>query len=235
MSDSLKALLDQLVLTLRHGRIDQSFDLVQSWLKTARPGQLTALVNACPEQVRPRLTTLLRDVISGFPDVLFGCPILIHAAPDVELDEPAPPCLWLPSLDASEHQPCDGLRFEGWLSTDAELPVSLLPGPFKPTVPVPWRTSTSSVALFRHDHTRCAEESIDIPAEWWANLFRSTPGKVRLLGRMLLPYPDALEAARELQAAARGESLPGSGAFLRDCDWARDSGLTFAAECARQF
>ena len=120
MSDSLEALLDKLLFTLRHGRIDQSVDLVQAWLKTARPGQVTALAKACPEQVRPQLTTLLRDVVSGFPDVLFGCPILIHAVPDIELDEPAPPCLWLPSLEASADQPCDGLQFEGWLPADAE-------------------------------------------------------------------------------------------------------------------
>jgi hypothetical protein len=49
---------------------------------------------------------------------------------------------------------------------------------------------------------------------------------------MLLPYPDALEAATALQAGARGESLPTEGVFFANGDWANEAGAAFAEECA---
>lgn len=232
MFDSMNALLDRLVSALRGGRVAESIGLMQDWLKTARPGEAPRLVNDCPARVRPLLTTLMRDVLSGYPAVLLGCPLLIYAAPVIELDSPLSPCLWLPTLRSGSAQPCEGLQFEGWLPVGAEPPVNLLPQPFKPTVPVSWRTPTAAVALFRHDPETDVED-IDVPSPWWGDLFLSTPGQVRLSGKTLLPYPDALEAAARLQAAARGEPRESLSVFLSEDEWAFEAGAAFAADCTR--
>jgi hypothetical protein len=51
----------------------------------------------------------------------------------------------------------------------------------------------------------------------------------------VLPYPDALEAAAAMQAAARDEPEPKDAVFLAETEWSRDEGMRFQAMCRSRF
>lgn len=68
---------------------------------------------------------------------------------------------------------------------------------------------------------------------WWGELFHHVEARIQLSTRMLLAYPDALEAGRVMEAFANGESTPARGHFLSDTgwSWASDEGVLFHETC----
>ena len=80
-------------------------------------------------------------------------------------------------------------------------------------------TPTSVVAVFRSHPGLFDLDSVELPNLWWGHLFGTVKANIHLSARMLLPYPDALESARIMQASARGERLPTKLHFLTDTAW----------------
>src|SRR5690606_29723053 len=111
--------------------------------------------------------------------------------------------LILPLADPLYAQPCSDICFLGWVSKDTQLPLA---HPFRPEinpVSIPWQKPTCAIALFRSRPEVFEQESIELPPQWWGDLFMPVHANIRITARMLVPYPDALEAARIMQAAAR--------------------------------
>lgn len=224
----MKRLIPELERSLKAGQFERGIELARSWLAAAESGEPETLLAECSEQVRPRIALLMRDLLSGYPEVLLGCPVLIHATPELELDSPSPPHMLLPRPRGGTERPCADLKFLGWLPATAHLPA---PQPFRHEnfSDLPWFTPTALVALFRAGAEAMDAHSLDLPAAWWGRLFAGTPGNVCLTGSLMLPYPDALEAAAAMQAAARAEPAPERTFFLTETDWAREEGREFQA------
>lgn len=226
----LNEVVSEVERALAKGRIALSIDVLRRWLASAEPGDPEKLILAASPAMRDRVVTLLRDLLSRYPSTLLGCPVMLYAEPDVRLDSPRPPGLFLPFPRPEHAKPCSDLHFLGWLRTESRLPVAL---PFRPAAEdglVPWRVCTAVIALFRTHPGVLEAESLELPAMWWAELFARTCGSVRIEGRLLLSYPDALDVAREMEAGALGQPSPG-GLFTTELGWARDLGAIFHETC----
>lgn len=234
-------ILPELVAALKKGDLGPAIALVRAWLASAKPGEPEALLADCPTELRGRVALLLRDLLSRYPATLVGAPVLLYCVPDLDAD--AHDCLppidqvlpkrRLPFPSRQLSQPCSDLHFLGWLSLDTQLPVELPFQPAQHAVEIPQREPVAAVALFRSHPGVFDLDTLSLPDTWWAEVFLALPGQTRLSARMLLPYPDALEAARVLHASARGESLPCRGGFLSDnaWAWAGDAGALFQESC----
>lgn len=229
---------------LQKGRVRDAVQVLQAWLTEAALGEPEALLSACPDEWRPKLALLLRDLLSRYPCTVLGAPVLLHCAEDTDdtLLDCRPPKqqsaaaarhLQLPYPSREFAQPCHDLHFLGWLPLDAQLPVALPFHPERYAARAPLNEICASVALFRSHPDVFDLDQLELPNQWWGEVFRPIQGNVQLSARMLLPYPDALEAARILEAAARGMPLPVRGGFLSDnaWAWARDAGELFQETC----
>ncbi|TCW80982.1 hypothetical protein C5O80_22635 [Burkholderia sp. SRS-46] len=209
--------------------IPRSVELLRNWLVTAKAGEPEALVRETRAELRPKVTLLMRDLLSGYPATMLGAPVLLLAHPDSDSCRRQMTSVSLPSPAPDIAQPCADLRFLGWLRTDTLLPVA---PPFRPEhhpVVVSWFEPTAAVAVFRSHAGVFDYDSIELSNWWWAELFRPTAGNIRLASRVLLPYPDALEAARVLEASANAEAPLEQGLFLSDAawHWAHSEGVLF--------
>lgn len=208
------------------------------WLAVAEPGEPELLLAETAIAYRPRVALLMRDLLSRYPSTIVGVPTLLFATPEVEdTGGPTPSALTLPFPAPDVGQPCEDLHFLGWLSADTQLPVAL---PFRPErylTEVPWFQATSMVAVFRSHPEVFDLDTIELPNFWWSEVFRSVAANIHLTARLLLPYPDALEAARVLQAYTRGQPVPDKGLFLSDTAWtlARDEAALFQESCRHLF
>lgn len=221
--------------SLKKSRIAASIELLRNWLSRCAPGEPTALLAQCSEAMRPHVTTLMRDLLSRYPSTLLGCPVLLQAVPEMELDSPIPPGLTLPFPAAQHAKPCSDLQFIGWLPANAKFPV---PFPFRPESynnQVAWRTPTAVVALFRSNPSVWDLETLEVPGLWWGELFMGTEGNTRLEGKELLAYPDALEAALAMQAGANGDPIPETNYFLNDLSGRHEMGVRFTEICRSHF
>jgi hypothetical protein len=217
--------------------IPRSIELLRNWLIAAKAGEPEALVRETRAALRAKVVLLMRDLLSCYPATILGAPVLLLASPDSDSCRQQMPHLSLPFPEPDTAQPCADLRFLGWLPTDTLLPVAL---PFRAEqhpVAVPWFKPTAAVALFRSHAGVFDYDSIALPNSWWAELFRPVAGNIRLASRVLLPYPDALEAARVLEAAAIAEEPARQGPFLSDAawHWAHSEGVLFHETCGHLY
>jgi hypothetical protein len=217
--------------------IARSIELLRNWLITAKAGEPEALVRETRAALRAKVMLLMRDLLSCYPATILGAPVLLLASPDSDSCRQQMPHLSLPFPDPDTAQPCAELRFLGWLPTDTLLPVAL---PFRAEqhpVAVRWFKATAAVAVFRSHPGVFDYDSIALPNSWWAELFQPTAGNIRLASRVLLPYPDALEAARVLEAAANAEAPAKQGLFLSDAawHWAHSEGVLFHETCRHMY
>ena len=211
---------------------------MRNWLSIAEPGEPEQLLAETSDSVRPKAALLMRDLLSRYPATIVGVPMLLVASPDFEDTSVIwPSCLQLPVPAPDSRNPCEDLEFLGWLPAEAKLPLAL---PFDAEVyphDVPWSTPTSVVALFRSHPGLFDLDTLELPNMWWGSLFRSVTANVHLSARLVLPYPDALEAARVLQGYVRGDLVPGKGQFLSDSAWslACDEAAIFQETCRHRF
>jgi hypothetical protein len=219
---------------LKNGDYLKSIAMMRSWLAAAEPGDPVKLLDSCSSVIRPNVTLLLRDVMSRYPSTLLGCPLLLYAVPEGEIDSPVPSVLELPVPRPEAAKPCPELHFIGWLSADTQLPIKLPYRPADHRRTIPWHTPTSVVALFRSHPGVVDLEKLDLPYTWWGEMFLSIQGNVRLEGSLLLSYPDSLDIAVAQQAGSRGEPLP-TGHFTRDIGWAYETGIVFEETARSQF
>jgi len=204
-------------------------ELLHAWLMTAEAGEPEALIREMHPALRPKVVLLMRDLLSCYPETVLGAPVLLLARPDSNACRKRMRYFPLPLPDAEAEQPCADLLFLGWLPMDARLPVAFPFLPHQHTVTVPWFKPTAAIALFRSHASAIEYDGIEVANWWWAELFRPIAGNVRLASRALLPYPDALEAARVLQASANTELPSKQGHFLSDAawNWAHGEGALF--------
>lgn len=205
---------------MKSGDIQRGLDVLRNWLTVAEPGEPELMLLATNPSVRPKLALLMRDLLSMYPTSIVGVPLLIVASPDFE-DTTAP---WATNLTlpaaAPEHQsPCAGLDFLGWLPPTTKLSLDLPLTLERATATIPWSKPTTVVALFRATTDFFELDSIDIPNSWWSFFFHKISANIYMTGRLVLPYPDALDAARVMQAYVKGEAIPGRSLFLSDTHW----------------
>lgn len=228
---------------LARGDIRIAVDALRAWLETAKPGDPeAALANCLDQTVRSKLTLLMRDLVSRYPYTLLGAPVLMYLAFNDEHSGDLRPSssyrinLPRPSLESMEA--CSNLQFVGWLPIDTPLPIELPYRPESYELQVPVDKIVSAVALFRSTPDIYEFDHIDIPNAWWASLFQGAgPVSVHLSTRLLLPYPDALEASRVMLSVAQEESQPSRGPFLTDGGWAwaMETGALFKETCRHYF
>ena len=234
MNDSIRSALNA---AFAKADIARSIELLRNWLVTAQAGEPEALLQETPDSVRPKLVLLMRDLLSCYPATLLGAPVLLLAQPDSESCQMQMPHITLPFPTREAAQPCADLRFLGWLPVGTPLPI---PQPFRPEQfrsAVPWFKATATVAVFRSHPGVFDVDAVELPNQWWGELFRPVTGNIRLASRMLLPYPDALEAASVMQAFANAETPPQRGLFLSDATWhwAHSEGVLFHETCRHMY
>lgn len=211
-----------------------AINVLSEWLSQCHQGEPDALLAACAPAVRIRLRNLMSDVLSCYPKMFLGFPLLIMGGGKDEGDG----FLNLPFPTAENEQPCLGLKFLGWLPCNTRLPVYF---PFRQeyySIEVERNVPTGYVGVF---HMTSDEIEIDVKGIhplWWGDLFlnRRQPdpasGEVRVEGNVLFSYPEALEVATAMQAGARGCSIPENWSFHESLRWAYDQGVAFQEKCS---
>ena len=174
---------------------------MQTWLKTAVPGDADLLLQVAPQDVRERMAALLLDLLSDYPCVIVGCPVQIYA-------QVTPACDAAPVLPSYPTciVPVRGLVFLSWLSPYAGLPYAW---PAVHAVPVTTGRLQCSVAVFRVAQGYAADLPT-IPDAFWSRLFENYCTRPRLAAHGLYLLPAALDVARVLQAADRGTRIESS-------------------------
>jgi hypothetical protein len=213
-------------------------EVMRNWLTIAEPGEPEQLLDETNPALRPKVALLMRDLLSRYPATIVGIPMLLQAAPDFE----DPTTTWatglaLPTPESGDNRPCEELEFLGWIPAESQLPLALPFDAEQYPREVPWMKPKGLVVLFRSKPDLFDLDSIELPNQWWGKLFRNVSANVHLTARMVLPYPDAIEAARLLQALSRGEPAPDKGHFLSDSAWsyASDEAAMFQESCRHVF
>jgi len=224
---------------LKSRDIAKVIGLMRVWLDGCRVGDPGRLLDACSPQMRPNVATLLRDLLTNYPKTLLGCPLLMYATENDDVAESAPG-VRLPFPRPVHASPCSGLWFIGWAPAYLRPPIYLPLSPEPRHTTLMWNQAASHVAMFSGSAEDLDMERIQIPSEWWGDLFMkgmsSQPhGNVRIEGDLLISYPDALEIAAAQQAGARGEPMPAYGHFQQNLAWAHEAGVRFREDCRAQF
>lgn len=179
-----------LIAALMVARIPAALEQVQAWLPTASFADVAACLDLCPCDIRPRLVSLIRDVLTGYPDVLYGIPVLIYFEPARPAIGYAAEHLELPLPDYSP--PHESVTSIGW------MPLSILRDD-TPLGPRPWPQyiqpyTTDCVILTMR--VRGADDAPPVPDDqWFADAFRVPDGdKITLSSGTSMPWIDAIEA-----------------------------------------
>jgi hypothetical protein len=195
---------------LKAQRIVEAISCAREWSKTASYADIEIAVAECPANYRRRMVSMLRDVLSGYPRVQFGAPVLIRYEPQ----DPAAGPLRLTLPDVS---PDDSVGAIAWLSLDnvaADVPLSA-----PSLIDIAPHKTTVAVLLLRTS----GEETPVISDSWWGDLFSETGAEpITISSNIVAPLPDAIEAGRVLLGAATHHSAPDfSQMFLSDHDYIR--------------
>lgn len=148
------------------------------------------------------MVALIRDVLCGYPTPRMGLPLLIQwDSEDLAIDRATIP---LPF----ELEPVPGMIFKSWALPSDDLLSARLQQNQQPWL----RTSTPSVVVALFDYTAgWGEDPFPFrkpqPRWWWESL-ADLGGSLTTSARTLLPYPDALEAARVGQSVLALQNPP---------------------------
>lgn len=214
--------LQRILSAIHRGDMYRALLEASAWLANAVPGTPVATLRKVSPADREKLALLFRDLLSKYPHTLLGAPVLYRytSKPSIMLlPMPHPHFIW----------PNDQLEFLRWLPLAAEAPVdiSLPPRP----MPVHTNQIGAAIALFRTTPQVFDLSELTIDNGWWGNLFEVPDDgtRVDVAAQMLLTYPDAIEAARVMLAAANGGEPPQHGGFLSDLawQWALETGSLF--------
>lgn len=213
-------MISHLERLLKTGDIQRGLEVLRNWLAVAEPGEPELMLLSASDAIRPKVVLLMRDLLSRYPATIVGVPLLLVASPDFE-DTSAPwsSCLTLPPASPEARQPCMDMEFLGWAPSTLKLPLTLPIAPEQLSAAIPWSKPTSIVALFRTTSDVFDLDSVDIPNSWWGTFFQDISANIYMTGRLVLPYPDALEAARVMQAYVQGNAIPGKSLFITDTHW----------------
>lgn len=188
---------------LLEGDFGASIAAMRSWLATAKPGEPAQMLRSCAPEHRAKVALLMKDLLSRFPATVIGAPVLLKWTPEGTQRRIKLP---FPSIELLH--PCKDLMFLGWLGAETQVPLAFPFAPEKHTVFIEAHKVTAAVALFKTHPGVFDLNEIEMPDAWWANLLIGIPGSMNVSSRMLLPYPDALDAAQCMLAAATEQPSP---------------------------
>lgn len=195
---------------LHCGEVAPALDRAQAWLPAASYADVAQWISSAPPYIRPHLTSLLRDVITEYPTMWYGIPVLVRYAPAdgcSRLELPLPDC-----------PPDESVRSIGWLPVSVlhdGAPIGMRPGPHYAEAGVP----TAAVLLMRVDNADYgAPPGPD--DRWWGDAFWVPDGDcVTMTSGAVLPWIDALEACAVMLASATSACPPATQRrFLDDYD-----------------
>lgn len=198
---------ERLWQSLARCRMQTAIDLLKPWLDCALPGEVELLIDACPKGLRGHLTLLLGDLLSGWPQGVWGVPVLVLARRCAETPAGARRVV-LPG-PGGERGFAEGVAFAGWIDKGSLLPAAgLLPGSGTlAEVSVAIGRMDCAVACFRADQGVDAA-GIEIPVMFWAEVLAGMPVELRMsAGAVTECYAAALEVARTMWRAAGGEGV----------------------------
>ncbi|MDO3515177.1 hypothetical protein Q3P06_25155 [Ralstonia pseudosolanacearum] len=206
-----------LLMSLRTGLRKRQFvatcRLYRWWLNRAQPGEVEALIARCPGELHNHLRVLLRDVLMHFPRAVFGIPCLMQHrwSDDLEAGLFPPEHIVLPQVTGDTAEPVPGLAFIGWSHPGSPF-TSAGGKPILDAVAVQPGRAIGVIALFKasdeslvYDETACLTEEgpwLSLPDFWWGHLMAGIPGQLIMQAYRLMPYPEAVEAARFMCDAA---------------------------------
>ncbi|WP_250522815.1 MULTISPECIES: hypothetical protein [unclassified Caballeronia] len=235
----------QLLVCLREGVNERQYvrmcRLYRRWLYSAEPGDVERLISQCPTELLNNLLVLLRDLLMHFPRAVLGIPCLVqHSWSDTldgdlfEADNIA-----LPEASSEIKDVAPGIEFIGWAMPGSTF-TSTGRQPVLDAVSVVPCAAVGAIALFKATDEYLVygdsmtsdddDQGLCISDFWWARLMAEVPGNLMLQTHRLMPYPEAVEAARIMCDTA--------GVELFDTDrpnFARQLDIEEAKDKARHF
>jgi len=210
---------------LRRAKLPPVLAWAKEWTQTATYGDIQRLVAQVPARERDHFVLLLRDVLSGYPEVTHGLPVLFrytdanNGSMHLPLPEHAPPDPSIRSMSwLSLATLRDGRRFglprDSYIEPGGMHCAVLLVQTAGPTEP-------------------------ELSDEWWSELLEIPEhASLSISSRAVLPWPDAVEAGCALLSAARtgGTNVETPRLFLSSgaWDWALTAGLEWRRTLAAQ-
>jgi len=211
--DRSQQLLTYLRVGIQKQRYVAMCRLYRRWLNDAQPGDVEALIARCPRELRDHLLVLLHDLLMHFPRAVFGVPCLVQHrfAEAIEYDLYLEDSIPLPLTGEDVTEPVPGLHFIGWAKP--ESPFTSAGGqPATDAVAVTPGTAVCAIALFKvsdedlaYDEAPNADTDpqwLELSGFWWARLLGQLPGNLLVHTHRLMPYPEAVEAARIMAQTA---------------------------------
>lgn len=227
----------QIEKSLKSHDFATAIGLVRGWLSDCQSGKLSELLEALPSSMRAQAILLIRDVLSRYPNTILGCPLMVCATSTLDTktqNESSGFQLPIPTFE--NIKPSADLHFIGWLPCDVQLPVTLPIRAGQHQTRINWNMPTATVAMFRSNFDAIEANLVEIKPEWWGEVFGGALNEpalenIRIEGKLLINYPDAVEIASAMQAGARSEPLPKNSLFQADIGWAFDLGTIFSEKC----
>lgn len=196
---------ERLWQSLRCCCMQTAIEMLKPWVEErALPGEVELLIDACPPALRPRLTLLLGDLLSGWPRAVLAVPVLMLAGRCGDTP-PGARRVVLPG-PSGERGFAEGVVFAGWLDKSALLLAQGVLGGDQ-------RLAEVSVAIGRVDCALAvfqADEgveagNVEIPILWFAEVLAGLPVELRMqAGEVAEGYAAGLEVARAMWRAAGG-------------------------------
>lgn len=224
----------QLLTYLRMGVQKQQYAamcrLFRRWLHGAQPGDVESLISRCPGELRNNLLVLLRDLLMHFPRAVFGIPCLVqHSFEEaIEYSLYLEDCIAFPVTGNDVMEPVPGLHFIGWAKPSSPFTstgrqpaiekVSVKPGKAVGAIAL-FKASDESLVYDEYASIESDSQWLQLPDFWWVHLVGQLPGNLLLQTHRLMPYPEAVEAARIMCDTAGVESFKmGRPSFVRQID-----------------
>ena len=220
---------------LKEGRYCEAIEAARNWIECTSYAQLVDELAHIADEERAPLVTLLRDVLlMGGPlgGPLWGAPVLLHYTSPGRSEA---------VLQPPEAPPDDVVR-SGWLPEsllDSDEPLGFACKPASLTLPT---GEMSAAVLVLQTEDAENSEAPELDDGHLADVVSPTRGeRVVLCGRFVLPWIEALEAARIMlrEVGDCTQPRPHSAAQpiflgLRTATWAAEAGKEFARIVRKQ-
>jgi hypothetical protein len=203
---------EDLTRLLKKAELFPALYWADQWLQFASYGEIRDLVKEAPERLREHVVLLLEDVLSQWPTVRWGLPVLFRWSDPQGGDLPLP----LPEHSA----PDPSITRMSWVSLNTMRDRR------------PYGSPTENLCVSSggvHCAILMCQTASQLPPtisdEWFGELFADSlkPGcDLRISSRLVLPLPSAVEAGAALLSAAStgGKQVDTPRVFLDNETWA---------------
>lgn len=230
LPDQSQQLLTYLRMGVQKHQYAAMCRLFRRWLNGAQPGDVESLISHCPGDLRNNLLVLLRDLLMHFPRAVFGIPCLVqHSFEEaIEYDLFLEDGITFPVTGNDVMEPVPGLHFIGWAKPSSPFTstgrqpamdkVSVAPGKAVGAIAL-FKASDESLVYNEHASMENDPQWLHVSDFWWVRLVGQMPGNLLLQTHRLMPYTEAVEAARIMCDAAGVEPFSVSRPwFVRQLD-----------------